>query len=174
MHQYTEDPLLDHYQRRQKRFGRQLNSKDRVFGFAVIIFLVFGVWWLVFHDSRSYTFTEAHVEKVLRPHTVEIRSGYTVYSRGGSSPTTMILRNGENVSGLSAEIEQIDQQLAVATEALAQEFPKENIRGVKYEFHNLIIICPFQNNCSYERRLISEAQRLNLADTVDPKFVPGP
>jgi hypothetical protein len=177
MHQYTEDPLLNHYQRKQKRFGRQLNSRDRVFGFAVIIFLVFGGWWLVFHDSRSYTFTEAQVEKVFRPDTIEIGDGLTVYSKGGKAPETIILRTAESENGLSEALELVDQQMAIATEALAQEFPEEHIRGAKYEFHNLVLICASQQNCPYDtyvRRFLDEVQRLNLADTVDPEFVPGP
>jgi len=124
----------------------------------------------VFHDSTTYVFTEEQVESVFRPHTVEIGSGYTIYSHSGSAPNAIVLRSGATDSELSEVKERLKQQMAVATDQLAKEYPSENIRGVNYEFHNLIIFCAFTKNCSYERQLLTKVQSLGLYDRSDPNF----
>lgn len=148
-----------------------MNSWDRVLGVAVIIALMFGLWWLVFHDPNSYVLTEGQIKKVLRPNAVERASGYTVFSRGDN--TVMILRSGASDDEISGAISRIEQRMEVETEKIAQEFPLESIRGAQFEFHNLIIFCAFAQNCnSYERRFLTEVQTLGLRDTSNQNFVP--
>jgi hypothetical protein len=173
LNQYTEDPLLEVYHPGPKRFGRRVNSRDRLFGVAVMIALLFGFWWLVFHDSTSYVFTAEQVESVFKPHSVEIATGYTEYSRGDKAPQTIIMRTEASDDELSGVIDRIEQRMADGTEELAQEFPNELIYGSKFEFHNLIIFCAFAQNCqSYERRFLNKVQSLGLLDTTDRNFVP--
>jgi hypothetical protein len=142
-------------------------------GVAVIFALIFGLWWLVFYDSTTYVFTEAQVERVIRPDTVETASGHTVYSREGTSPVVIILRSGASDDELSGVIKRIKQEMAIATEKLANEYPRETIRGSKFEYHNLIIFCAFAQNCgALDRQLRAEVERLNFVDPNTPHFVP--
>ena len=128
-----------------------------------MIALIFGFWWLVFHDSTSYLFTVEQVENVFKPHAVEVAPGYAVYSREGTSPEAIIMRTGASDDELSGVIERIEQQMAIATEELAREYPNEFIHGSKFDFHNLIIFCAFAQNCqSYERRFLNKVQSLAL------------
>lgn len=174
MNQYTEDPLLYTYSGETNKLGRLVRWRDRIIGGMVITALLVGLWLLVFHDWNSYVFTEDNVRAVLRPDDVEVFDGYTVFSKISKAPVTIVLRNGADEKELSVLRERIRERMALATQALAEEFPSEDVRGSEFEFHNLNIFCAFAQNCgSYEQRLLSEVQRLNLVDRSDAHFVPG-
>jgi hypothetical protein len=169
VNQYTEDPLLYTYSPKPKRFGRLVAWRDRIVGMTVILALIVGLWFLVFHDSTTYTFTDAHVRDTFKVEHVEETPGYTEYSRFGSAPVTMILRTGATDSELDDVVDRIRDRMAIATEELAQEFPNEHIRGSEFEFHNLIIFCGFAQNCGvYKKNLLRDVQRLNLLDPNNP------
>ncbi len=173
LNQYTEDPLLDVYHPKPRKFGRRVNGRDRLFGVAVIIGLIFGFWWLVFHDSTSYVFTAEQVESVFKPDSTEVASGYTEYSLSGKAPQAIIMRTGASDDELSGAIKRIEHQMSIATEELAREYPNEFIHGSKFDFHNLIIFCSFAQNCqTYERRFLNKVQSLGLLDATDRNFVP--